>query len=47
MESRYDVEYYEQLYNKLSPKLNPEISLNFISSGDSRTDKMKRSKGKL
>lgn len=39
VESRYDVEYYEQLYNKLSPKLNPEISLNFISSGDSRTDK--------
>lgn len=39
VESKYDVEYYEQLYNKLSPKLNPEISLNFISSGDSRTDK--------
>lgn len=33
VESRYDVEFYEQIFNKLKSKLIPEISLNFISSG--------------
>jgi len=34
VESPYDVKYYERLYAILSPKLKPEISLNFIASGD-------------
>ncbi|WP_459213161.1 AAA family ATPase [Aquimarina rhabdastrellae] len=39
VESLYDVIFYEKLYQKLSVHLIPEISLAFISSGDSRTDK--------
>lgn len=39
VESENDVAFYEELYNIYNPNLNPEISLNFISSGDSRTDK--------
>ena len=39
VESPYDVIYYDTLYQKLSKYLLPEVSLNFISSGDSRTDK--------
>lgn len=34
VESPYDVKYYERLYEILSDRLNPEISLNFIASGD-------------
>ncbi len=33
VESQYDVEFYEQIFNKLKSRLIPEISLNFISSG--------------
>jgi ABC-type cobalamin/Fe3+-siderophores transport system ATPase subunit len=33
VESKYDVEFYEQIYKKIRDKLTPEISLNFISSG--------------
>lgn len=36
VESDYDVEYYEKIYLKLEPFLNSEISLNFISSGNSK-----------
>lgn len=39
VESPNDVLFYEKLYQKLSNKLIPEISLSFISSGESRTDK--------
>ncbi|AUD00966.1 ATP-dependent nuclease [Spirosoma pollinicola] len=39
VESPNDVLYYENLYQKLSYLLMPEVSLSFISSGDSRTDK--------
>jgi len=39
VESHYDVLYYEKIYELLSQYLNPEISLSFISSGESRTDK--------
>lgn len=39
VESQYDVVYYEKLYQKLSGFLIPEISLSFISSGESKTDK--------
>ncbi|TVZ49874.1 AAA family ATPase [Olleya sp. Hel_I_94] len=38
VESENDVEYYEKIYNLLKPNLNREISLSFISSGDTRTD---------
>lgn len=38
VESPYDVKYYDAIYKILNPYLNKEISLNFISSGDSRTD---------
>lgn len=38
VESQYDVKYYEKLYEKLIDNLNNEISLHFISSGDSRID---------
>lgn len=38
VESKYDVKYYEKLYEKLMNNLNSEISLHFISSGDSRID---------
>lgn len=33
VESKYDVEFYEQIYRKLKNELSSEISLNFISSG--------------
>lgn len=36
VESDYDVEYYEKIYSILKPFLNSEISLNFISSGNSK-----------
>jgi ABC-type Mn2+/Zn2+ transport system ATPase subunit len=39
VESPFDVIYYEKLYRQLSSYLIPEISLIFISSGESRTDK--------
>lgn len=39
VESPNDVLFYERIYQKLSSELIPEISLSFISSGDSRTDK--------
>lgn len=39
VESKYDVEYYEGLYNIFQSKLNQEISLNFIASGDIQIDK--------
>jgi ABC-type Mn2+/Zn2+ transport system ATPase subunit len=39
VESPYDVTYYDKLYLQLSSFLIPEISLSFISSGESRTDK--------
>ncbi|MBL1220202.1 AAA family ATPase [Chryseobacterium sp. L7] len=39
VESENDVDFYEGLYNIYNSNLNSEISLNFISSGDSRTDK--------
>ena len=39
VESPNDVLFYEGLYQRLSGYLNQEVSLTFISSGDSRTDK--------
>lgn len=41
VESPYDVMYYERIYRVLNVKneLNNEVSLSFISSGDSRTDR--------
>lgn len=39
VESENDVKFYEGLYQKLRPFLQNEISLSFISSGESRTDK--------
>lgn len=39
VESPNDVLFYEKLYQKLSSQLIPEISLTFISSGESKTDK--------
>jgi ABC-type Mn2+/Zn2+ transport system ATPase subunit len=39
VESPNDVLFYEKIYQRLSSYLNPEISLSFISSGDSRNDK--------
>lgn len=39
VESSNDVKYYEKIYQQLSSYLNPEISLSFISSGESKTDK--------
>jgi ABC-type branched-subunit amino acid transport system ATPase component len=33
VESEYDVQFYEQIYQKLKNELSSEISLNFISSG--------------
>lgn len=39
VESPYDVIFYEKLRHKLNSHLTPEISLTFISSGESRTDK--------
>ncbi len=39
VESPYDVMYYDKMYQQLSSYLIPEISLSFISSGESKTDK--------
>ena len=39
VESPNDVIFFEKLYRVQSNSLNPEISLSFISSGESRTDK--------
>lgn len=39
VESSYDAVFYEKIHRKLTSYLNPEISLTFISSGDSKTDK--------
>ena len=39
VESKYDVEYYERLYQIFKKRLNSEISLNFIASGDVQYDK--------
>lgn len=39
VESPYDVEYYESLYNIFKEFLNSEISLNFIAAGDVQKDK--------
>lgn len=36
VESKYDVEYYNALYNIFKDYLNKDISLNFIASGDVR-----------
>ncbi|MBK0382869.1 ATP-binding protein [Pedobacter sp. SD-b] len=33
VESKYDAEFYDQAYSLLKRQVNPEISLNFISSG--------------
>ncbi|WP_288789086.1 AAA family ATPase [uncultured Elizabethkingia sp.] len=38
VESKYDVEYYESIYNIFKDKLDNDISLNFIASGDVRKD---------
>ncbi len=38
VESPNDVKYYEGIYQKLSNKLIPDISLSFIASGDTRRD---------
>jgi len=35
VESQYDAKFYEALFNLYHQQLNPEISLNFIPSGDS------------
>jgi uncharacterized protein (DUF952 family)/energy-coupling factor transporter ATP-binding protein EcfA2 len=39
VESEEDVKFYDKLYEKLRTKLVPEISLSFIPSGESKTDK--------
>lgn len=39
VESQYDAEYYESMYNIFKPFLSNEISLNFIASGDVQKDK--------
>jgi AAA15 family ATPase/GTPase len=39
VESPNDVSFFEKLYSKLQVHLIPEISLTFISSGESKTDK--------
>lgn len=39
VESQNDVFFYERIYKKLFSQLEPEISLSFISSGESKTDK--------
>ena len=39
VESPKDVLFYEKLYGKLQSHLTPEVSLSFISSGESKTDK--------
>ncbi len=40
VESNNDVMFYEGFYEKLRNNLVPEISLNFIASGESKTDKV-------
>ncbi|SDW02358.1 AAA family ATPase [Flavobacterium degerlachei] len=44
VESPYDVEYYESLYNIFKDYLNSEISLNFIACGDVQKDKNRQPK---
>lgn len=39
VESKNDVLFYDKIYRRLHKYLQPEISLSFISSGDSRKDK--------
>src|SRR5690606_8520162 len=39
VESKYDVIYYEKLYQIFKKKLTSEVSLNFIASGDIQKDK--------
>lgn len=39
VESKYDVYFYEKIYRKILSTLLPEVSLTFISSGESKTDK--------
>lgn len=39
VESENDVKFYEKIYQKLQLDLHNEISLSFISSGETRTDK--------
>ncbi len=39
VESKYDAEYYEELYRIFRKDLDQEISLNFISSGDAEINK--------
>jgi len=39
VESEYDKIYYDNIYQTLSKKLNPEISISFIESGKSKIDK--------
>lgn len=39
VESKYDVAYYEKLYQTFRKELNNEISLNFIASGDVQRNK--------
>jgi energy-coupling factor transporter ATP-binding protein EcfA2 len=39
VESKFDVEYYEAIYKIFRNKLHPEVSLNFIASGDAQKDK--------
>jgi uncharacterized protein (DUF952 family)/ABC-type cobalamin/Fe3+-siderophores transport system ATPase subunit len=39
VESENDVKFYDKFYEKLKTKLTPEISLSFISSGESKTGK--------
>jgi uncharacterized protein (DUF952 family)/ABC-type multidrug transport system ATPase subunit len=39
VESEEDVKFYDKLYEKLRTNLIPEISLSFIPSGESKTDK--------
>lgn len=39
VESKYDVNYYEKIYRKITDRLEPEVSLSFIASGEISTDK--------
>jgi energy-coupling factor transporter ATP-binding protein EcfA2 len=39
VESPFDVMFYEKFYQRLADYLTPEVSLSFISSGESRTNK--------
>lgn len=42
VESENDVSFYDKLYKRIFPKLNQDVNINFISSGDSATDKNKQ-----